>query len=78
MEIVAASDYDRINRCESRSGEKPRFRDGNYLDANFGNASYDYGNQATAGIQQNSSNALQYSCNTASLSDELTLMYYRQ
>ncbi|MEH2277675.1 MAG: DUF4347 domain-containing protein, partial [Nostoc sp.] len=40
-----------------------------YNDVSFGNASYDGGKSATVGIQENSTNALQYSFNTASLSN---------
>ncbi|MFH2007752.1 MAG: DUF4215 domain-containing protein [bacterium] len=50
-----------------------------YLDVDFGNpTSYDNGISAALGIQQSTTAAMQYSCNTASITSGDTLMYYRQ
>ena len=46
-----------------------------YLDTNFGNASYDYGVSATSGIRQSGSNYLQYSYNLAVLVDGLAICF---
>jgi hypothetical protein len=47
-----------------------------YVDAAFGSATYDYGLQATVGINgMAGGSSLQYSCNTASLSDGLYIQY---
>jgi hypothetical protein len=46
-----------------------------YLDAAYGSASYDGGLSATSGIHGSSTNYLQFSCNTASLTDGLLLQY---
>ena len=46
-----------------------------YLDTGMGSASYDRGVSATVGIQRDTSTALQYSCNTAALSDGLLIRY---
>jgi hypothetical protein len=45
-----------------------------YSDTAFGSASFDRGASATAGIQ-NGTSSLQFSCNTAGLSDGLLLRY---
>ena len=45
------------------------------MDTNFGNATYDAGASATAGIQNASGDFLEYSCNTASLTSGLELQY---
>lgn len=46
-----------------------------YVDATFGNSSYDYGEDATVGIQRNDTEALQYSYSTASLSDAMAICF---
>jgi len=56
------------------------FEDGDilyqYLDVNFGNASYDNGASATVGIRgANATNSLQYSYNTASLQDNYAICF---
>jgi len=46
-----------------------------YLDTLFGNASYDYGASATAGIRQQGTNYLQYSYNQPVLVDNLAICF---
>ncbi len=46
-----------------------------YQDVSFGSASYDYGGSATVGIQGDTATGLQYSYNTASLSDGLAICF---
>ncbi len=46
-----------------------------YADTAFGSASYDYGASATVGINGTATDSLQFSCNTASLSDGLYIQY---
>jgi hypothetical protein len=49
-----------------------------YLDVDFGNSTYNLGASASSGIQHTTTSAIQYHCNTASLSDGMSLMFYRQ
>ncbi len=46
-----------------------------YQDAAFGSAAYDYGGSATVGIQGDPTTGLQYSYNTAALSDGLAICF---
>lgn len=46
-----------------------------YIDTSFANATYDRGASATIGIDRGATDALQFSCNTASLSDGLFIRY---
>jgi len=47
-----------------------------YNSVNPGNGSYDFGAGATVGIQGDSSNYLEYSCNSPALADGLTIQFY--
>ncbi|HSH02163.1 MAG TPA: hypothetical protein VLL52_06540 [Anaerolineae bacterium] len=47
----------------------------NYLDVDFGNATYDEGNSATVGINRNLDTALQYSFNTPVITDGLAICF---
>jgi hypothetical protein len=46
-----------------------------YQDVDFGNASYDYGNSATVGLQRDQTYGLLYSFNVASLSDSMAILF---
>jgi len=46
-----------------------------YNDAEFGSATYDFGNQATVGINNVGTDSLQFSCNTPDLSTGLYMQY---
>jgi hypothetical protein len=47
-----------------------------YADTVFGSASYDYGASATVGIQQDDITALQYSYNSAVITNSLAILFY--
>ncbi|MCB9134574.1 MAG: proprotein convertase P-domain-containing protein [Anaerolineales bacterium] len=47
----------------------------NYLDVDFQDPTYDFGASATVGLNENASSALQYSYNTASLSDNFAILF---
>jgi len=48
-----------------------------YADVQFGDSSYNNGVSATVGLQKNPTSGLQYSCNTASLSDSLAIKFIK-
>jgi cysteine-rich repeat protein len=49
-----------------------------YQNVDFGSSSYDFGANATVGIQESSTTgALEYSCNSATVTNGLSLVFYR-
>jgi hypothetical protein len=48
-----------------------------YLDADFGDPTFDYGASAAVGIQRNPGQGVEHSCDAPALSDELSLIFYR-
>jgi len=50
----------------------------NYLNTNFGNATYNFGASATVGVQTSTSTATQYSFNSPSVNSQSSLLFHLQ